>query len=334
MPSLACIWRPQTFEECCGQSSIIKILKRQIETNTFVNCYLFSGPTGCGKTTLARIFANKINGGQGEPIEVDAASNNGVDNVRALIDEAKTRALDCEYKVIIVDEAHQITNAGWNVFLKCIEEPPKHTMFIFCTTESQKIPSTIMNRLMIFNLSKIDTQQIKDRLLYICQQENYNNYNDACDYISKISNGGMRDAISLLDKCVGYSTDLTISNVLECLGDFSYDLYFDLFNSIISNDEANVIGIIEYTHNKGKDLKLLIENFTSFVLDVFKFKTFNNFNMIKIPEIYESNLKSISINKESLSSLLDKLLELKSMIKYDSNYKNTIEIVLLQCVRG
>ena len=132
--SLARYYRPKTFEEICGQDSIIKILKRQLDLKEFKNTYLFCGSSGCGKTTTARAFANAINNGVGNSIEIDAASNNGVENVRNLIKTASERAVDSEYKIIIIDECHSLTSQAWQAFLKCIEEPPTYTIFIFCNT--------------------------------------------------------------------------------------------------------------------------------------------------------------------------------------------------------
>ena len=149
--SLAVQFRPKTFDEVVGQETIIKILKKQVETQQFKNCYLFSGASGCGKTSVARIFAKTINNGVGEPIEIDAASNNGVDNIRNIIEEANKRSLDSDYKVYIMDEAHSLTSQSWQSLLKTIEEPPKYTIFIFCTTNPEKIPETILNRLQKFN---------------------------------------------------------------------------------------------------------------------------------------------------------------------------------------
>lgn len=335
--ALAVKYRPNTFEEVCSQTSIIKILKRQLDLKEFKNCYLFSGPSGCGKTTLARIFANEINNHQGFPIEIDGASNNGVDNVKTIINNAKERALDAEYKIYIIDECHMITTQGWNAFLKCIEEPPTFTIFIFCTTDPQKIPATILNRVQRFNLTKVKTDEIQSRLNYVCKLENYINYAESVDYISKISNGGMRDALSMLDKCAGYSSDLNITNVLEALGNYSYKVFFDLTNALIDGDQGVIISIIDSFYDAGNDLKLFTEQYLDFVLDLTKYCVFNNMSCIKIPLSMQEDIKfatSIENNTNYYNKLVDKLLDMKNLIRYDSNMKNTIEISLLKIARG
>jgi DNA polymerase-3 subunit gamma/tau len=186
MKSLAVKYRPNTFEEVCGNQVTVKILKRVLELNKPKNAYLFAGPSGCGKTTCARIFARELNSGVGDPVEIDAASNNGVDQVRAIIESANQRSLTGTYKIYIIDECHMITSAGWNAFLKGIEETPEYTIFMFCTTEPNKLPATILNRVQRFNIAKINNQEIKERLMYICQQEEFINYEDTCELISKL----------------------------------------------------------------------------------------------------------------------------------------------------
>ena len=146
MISLAVKWRPKTFEEMVEQKSVVQILQKEIETNQIKNCYLFCGQSGAGKTSQARLFAKRINNNVGEPIEIDAASNNSVENVRNIVKAAQERSIDSKYKVYIIDEAHALSNQAWQAFLKCIEEPPEFTVFIFCTTDPQKINATILNR--------------------------------------------------------------------------------------------------------------------------------------------------------------------------------------------
>ena len=347
MESLAVKYRPQTFEEVCGQTSVVKVLNKQVETGSFVHCYLLSGPTGTGKTTIARIFANKINDNCGNPIEIDAASNNGVDNIRQIISEAKERSLDSEYKIYIIDEAHMITSAGWNAFLKCIEEPPMYTIFIFCTTEVQKVPATIMNRVMRFNLNKISQTVIESRLKYICEQEGFTNYDESCNYISRLSLGGMRDAIALLDKCSKYSTDLDIKNVLAVTGNLSYDVYLELTNSIIDKDEGSALKILTYVYNSGADLKVFVDQYLDFVLDLTKYCLFKTVAVTKLPSYLEEvrtadGLSSRCIkyatgfenNVDTFNKLTDKLLDLKSKLRYETFVQTTVEASFINILRS
>lgn len=336
MESLAVKYRPSSFEETVGQESTIKILSRMIETRTFKNALLFCGSSGCGKTTVARILAKAINNNLGSPIEIDGASNNGVDNVRNIIQEASERSVDSEYKVYIIDEAHALSNAAWQAFLKCIEEPPRYTIFIFCTTDPQKIPATILNRVMRFNFTRIRSDLIKNRLLYICKQEGFTNYEESCDYISRICNGGMRDGIALLEKCAGYSTDISIDNVLACVGNFSYSMFFNLVNSIIDGNETNVIKLVSDFYDMGSDFKLLIDQFLSFCLDVYKYSIFTSCEMTKIPASMEEDLKSatnFASPGKTYGYIVNKLLELKNYLKDDTNPKATVEVCLLSLAR-
>lgn len=334
--SLAVKYRPRDWSEVCGQSSIMKILTRQLELNQLKNVYLFAGASGCGKTTLARIFANKINNYIGSPNEIDAASNNGVDNVKAIIKSAQERSIDSKYKIFIVDECHMITTQGWNAFLKCIEEPPAYTIFIFCTTDPQKIPATILNRVQRYNITRISTDKVRERLAYICREEGFINYEEAIDYIAKLCDGGMRDAISTLEKCAGYSTDLSINNVLEALGNYSYDTFFALINNIIDGKEGEVLKILEEFYRAGNDLKLFIDMFLSFCLDVSKYVIFNSTDMLKIPSSMEDRLKNSTNFENALQYymyIVNQLLDLKNMLKNDSNIKSTIEVMFIKMTR-
>jgi len=171
--ALATKYRPKTFDDVCEQESVKIILQNQLNTNTTKNAYLFVGSAGCGKTTCARIFANELNEGHGNPIELDAASNNGVDDVRNIIQQAQTKALASEYKVFIIDECHAISSAGWQAFLKLIEEPPAKSVFIFCTTNPEKIPKTILSRVQRYDFKRISQQGIVDRLKTVLRLEGY-----------------------------------------------------------------------------------------------------------------------------------------------------------------
>ena len=172
MKALATKYRPTTFDEVVEQGSIKIILREQIDTNTVKNGYLFVGSAGTGKTTCARIFANEINKGQGTPIEMDAASNNSVEDIRNIISQAQTKSLDSEYKIFIIDEAHSLSNSAWQAMLKTLEEPPAKSIFIFCTTDPNRIPKTILSRVQRYDFQRISNKGIVDRLKYIIDAEN------------------------------------------------------------------------------------------------------------------------------------------------------------------
>lgn len=331
MNSLSNLYRPTEFLDVSSQSSLVKILENQINNESFNNCLIFYGPSGTGKTTIARIFANKINKGLGEPIEIDAASNNGVDNVRLIVDSATERSLDSKYKVYIIDEAHMITMAGWNAFLKCIEEPPKYTLFIFCTTDFQKIPLTIANRCQVFRLNRIPINDIKNRLLYICNKEGFT-ASTGVDYIAKLSDGSLRQAISYLDKCKDYSKDITIENAIKCLGNYSYNVFIRLTNDIIDGNNQDTLKLFDELYLSGTDLKVFISEYFEFILQVLKYIIFNDISITSIPASIENDIKYITNIDDAdkyYKSFLNRLLEIKNSIKGDLDIKTTIEVMLL-----
>ena len=336
MSSLSVKYRPTEFEDVCGQESTVKILNRQINTENISNAYLFCGASGCGKTTVARILANKINKGLGSPIEIDAASNSGVDNVRNIIDRARERSLDSKYKVFIIDECHGLSNTAWQSFLKCIEEPPQYTIFIFCTTDPQKVPNTIVNRCMRFNFNRIKPEVISDRLKYICEQEGFEDYQEGCEYLSKLCAGEMRQGIALLEQCSRYDTHITVENVLKALGDYSYDSYFKLINSIVDDNETEVLSTINDIYNSGIDLRLFVEQFLEFCLDIAKYALLRDCRLVKIPSSMKEQLEyTANITKAVpyYMYVVNNLLELKNVLKTDNSPKATVEIYLLNIAR-
>ena len=331
--TLAVKYRPKTFEDVVEQKAIKDILTDQIKTGTFQHSYLFCGPAGCGKTTAARIFANDINGGKGNPIEVDAASNNGVDNVREIIDGARRKSLDSDYKVYIIDECHMLSTGAWNAMLKLLEEPPKTTVFIMCTTDPQKIPATILSRVQRYNFSKISLDNITSRLKYIVHREvdevldqggpdgAYTFTDEAIQYIAKLADGGMRDAITMMDKCLSLNPDLTVESVVQALGTVDYHTHFDLLLHMECGNKSAATKLIEDVYNSGKDLKQFVKQFQYFVLDVCKYKMFNDFKYVSIPALPEYQEKLQDEDLDLALKVLEWARQLNSDIKWEANPK-------------
>lgn len=346
--SLAVKYRPKSFDDMTEQTAIKEILENQIRTKTFQHGYLFTGPAGTGKTTSARIFANMINDGKGNPIEVDAASNSGVDNIRQIIEDAKRKPLDAEYKIFIVDECHSLSNGAWQALLKTLEEPPKFTIFIFCTTDPQKIPNTILSRVQRYNFQKISNEGIVERLEHICLTENSQDVNDpnltdigdiirypeALEYIAKVSSGGMRDAITLLDKCLSLSHDLTLENVLKTIGSENYDTFFDFLFALVKCNKQICIDTIEDVYNAGKDVKQFMKDFAKFILDVEKYLIYEHTDYINITATEENikDLEELTAHKKSVFDAMDFVVSLNNQIKWDNEPKTLIELsILIYC---
>lgn len=333
MISLPVKYRPETFEDVVGQSTTVKILKQQIATNNIRNAYSFIGESGSGKTTVARIFTKAIDG---EPYEIDAASNNGVDNIRAIIENAQERSLSNKYKVYILDEVHMLSNSAFASLLKILEEPPQHSVFILCTTDPQKIPDTILNRTQKYTFNKLTFEDIYNRLSYICNKEGFSYEKEALNNISIIANGSMREAISLLGQVADFNNNITLKSTLDIIGISPYETYFELINYLLDGKEKDVLNVVEKVSSQGKDLKLFVDNFLTFNLDVIKYILFNNIINTSIPSYMEEDLKKI-INFESPQNyynyVIDKLLSLKEQLKDEANAKTLIEIYLIKIAR-
>lgn len=335
MKTLAVKYRPVTWKDVVEQDNIKVILQQQLSSNSVKNAYLFCGPAGDGKTTTARIFANAINKGQGNPIELDAASNNSVDDMRTIIAQAKTKSLDSEYKIFIIDECHMISNAGWNAVLKLIEEPPAKSIFLFATTNPEKIPKTILSRVQRFDFHRISQRGIYDRLMYIAQSEGINISNQAADYIAKISNGGMRDAITAMDKCTSFTDNITLESVVNILGVADYDTMFKLTDRLLDNNVKECLDIINELFNAGKELKQFIRQYIDFVVDIEKYLCGCGWEYLQIPRLsgYEKWLNSCGESEYArCREVLDRLLMLNANIKWSTSPKFDIEAELfLMC---
>lgn len=315
--TLAVKYRPKSFEDVTEQGYIISILKQQIKSNEPVNCYLLVGPAGTGKTTTARILANELNEHQGVPIELDAASNNGVDDIRDVIDGARKKSLDSKYKVYILDEVHMLTTQAWNAMLKLLEEPPKYTIFILCTTDPQKIPSTILSRVMRFDFQKISNSGITKRLEMILTEEfgkQHEYSKEAVEFIAEVSNGGMRDSISNMEKCLDLDKNFTLESVQDALGFVKDKDIREIYESILQDKQEIYLKKIEELFYSGVDMKILARQ----ILD-FSFKVYFN-------ELKDSGKVDNSTHKRKI---IAQLLELDRDIKYHNNPRLFIESFLV-----
>lgn len=332
MEALATKYRPRTFKDVVCQDNIKKVLTNQLETGEIKQAYLFCGSAGTGKTTSARIFANDVNEGKGKPIEIDGASNNGVDNIRSIIDDCRMKSLDSKYKVYIIDEVHMLSIEAFNALLKVLEEPPKGVIFILCTTDPHKIPATILSRLQRFDFKRIPQFEIVQRLKYILNEEGNTTYDiEALEYIAKLADGGMRDAIMKLDTVLGYTTDITLQAVLDCLGITNYEHLLKIVQGIINKQADEPIQIIDSIYRDGKDLKLFVKDLNKFVLDLCKLNITRNKELTMIPTDIMRQCIHIATNtsKYDLVDILDGVNNLLDKIKYEQNPKNLIESELI-----
>lgn len=332
MEALATKYRPRTFNDVVCQDNIKKVLTNQLETGEIKQAYLFCGSAGTGKTTSARIFASDVNGGKGKPIEIDGASNNGVDNIRSIIDDCRMKSLDSKYKVYIIDEVHMLSIGAFNALLKVLEEPPKGVIFILCTTDPHKIPATILSRLQRFDFKRIPQFDIVQRLQYILQQEGKITYDmEALEYIAKLADGGMRDAIMKLDTVIGYTNNITLQSVLDCLGITNYEHLVGIVQGIIGKQPNEPIQIIDKIYRDGKDLKLFVKDLNKFVLDLCKLSITRNKELTMIPTDIMRQCIHIATNtpKYELVDILDAINNLLDKIKYEQNPKNLIESELI-----
>ena len=332
MEALATKYRPRTFKEVVCQDNIKKVLTNQLDTGEVKQAYLFCGSAGTGKTTSARIFANEVNGGKGKPIEIDGASNNGVDNIRNIIDDCRMKSLDSKYKVYIIDEVHMLSIGAFNALLKVLEEPPKGVIFILCTTDPHKIPATILSRVQRFQFKRIPQNEVVKRLQYVLQQEGKITYDmEALQYIAKLADGGMRDALMKLDTVLGYTNEITMEAVLDCLGITNYDYLFKIVSSIIKQDATTPMQLIDDLYKQGKDLKLFVKDLSKFILDLCKLELTQDINTTMIPPELKTKCTRLLCKSDLdlLVDIMDAVNKLMDKIKYEQNPKSLIESELI-----
>lgn len=294
--SLANKYRPSDFDSVIGQKVIVDIVKTMCESSRLSNRnFLFTGPAGCGKTTLGRLIAKTLNGNMQNIIEVDAASHSGVDDVRELIREASQFPMGSRYKIIICDEAHSFSNTAWQAFLKCLEEQVASTVWIFCTTNPEKIPDTIISRVQTFKLSKISAENIYKRLKFILDSEisagrEITYEDEALSYLARLANGGLRDAITMLDKTLAFGNNVTSELLVKALDLPDYDDYFNLLNALVKKDNAEITKIVVEVSNSGTNFVKWFEGFHSFLCNIVKFVFLRDITRTMIPYHYQDKL--------------------------------------------
>ena len=320
--NLAAKYRPKQLSDVVEQSLVTSMLKSMCEADELTNRnFLLIGPAGVGKTTTARAMATLLNKEEGEPIEIDAASHSGVDAMRDIVQQARSYPVGCKYKVFIIDEVHAISSGGWQVLLKTLEENPAKSLFLLCTTNPEKIPATILSRVQTFQLSKISLDGINQRLTHILEEEKKSGRNitysdEAVNYIAKLANGGMRDAITLLDRALAFNEDVSADNVYKALNLPSYDDYFSLLNAIAKKDNKSTAEIIHTVYNSGVNFVKWFEGFHAFICNIVKYIFLQDINTTMIPSYYQDKIAKYGTAHSALClKLANKLLKLNQELK-------------------
>ncbi len=325
-------WRPQTFDDVVGQEHITKTLKNEIESGKISHAYLFIGSRGTGKTSCAKIFAKAVNclapkGGnpcgecdickeiQSESaldiVEIDAASNNGVENIRSMREEVVFSPTKCKYRVYIVDEVHMLSAGAFNAFLKILEEPPEHVIFILATTELHKIPATIISRCQRFNFKRISSADIIERLKLVCKKEKIKIEPKAAKLIAKCADGGMRDALSILDQCANScENNVTFENAKKILGISSGDQTEKFAENILENNSSGCIEIIDEIHQESVNILKFCESVMEYFRNVMIETVNKSRKDISLKRILEI-LDVLQVSYQNISSGANAKLEME-----------------------
>lgn len=320
--NLAAKYRPATLDEIVGQPIIVDILKKMCADPLMeIRNFLFIGPAGTGKTTSGRAMAHLLEVDTNNIIELDAASHSGVDSIREIIEQSKKYPIGSKWKVFIIDECHALSSQSWQSLLKTLEAPPAKSIFILCTTNPEKIPGTILSRVQTFQLSKISLENICNRLKFIVSKENEEGRHityteEAISMIAKLANGGMRDSITLLEKCISYNEELNIENVTTSLNMPNYDDYFELLRSIAKKDNAAIIRIINDVYNSGINFVKWFDQFHSFICQIIKYIFLQDITQTMIPSTYQDKIANYSTPHAIMClKLANKLIKMNQELK-------------------
>lgn len=344
-------YRPQTFDEVAGQKHIIKTLKNALANNKIAHAYLFCGPRGTGKTTMAKLFAKALNceegighqcnkcsnclevieGSHPDVIEIDAASNNGVEQVRDLIDKVNYLPIKGRYKVYIIDEVHMMTTSAFNALLKTIEEPPAHVIFILATTEPHNIIPTILSRCQRYDFTKVSDGDIQERMAVVLEKEGIQYDDQAVHAIISLADGGMRDALSILDQILAYSgNSLSVEDVYSLFGLASEEEKVSFIKDVNSGNISSALEKIKAFSEGGVDLKRLTSDLLEILKDVLILKKTNDENELTvISEKHADELSSL-ISTRKLNEMIGALLRVQADYKTASNIKTMFEVTILR----
>lgn len=347
-------WRPDEFQEVKGQEHIVTTLRNQIKHDRIGHAYLFCGTRGTGKTTIAKLMAKTVNcekpvdgspcnkcasckaiaaGNSMNVIEIDAASNNGVDNIRQINGAVQYSPTQGKYLVYIIDEVHMLSKGAFNALLKTLEEPPEYVIFILATTEAHMIPATILSRCQRYDFRRISIETITDRLAELLERENVRATREALAYVAKAADGSMRDALSILDQCIAFNLgeELTYDRVLETIGAVDIEIYIKLMSAIVSGDTLTAVNIIDDAVWQGKDLTQIVNEFTSFVRNVLVLKM----NPAMTVDVTTENVPRLlelgnDLSQEYLINYINILQEAASKINRATTKRIVLEVAVIK----
>ncbi|GMO14335.1 MAG: DNA polymerase III subunit gamma/tau [Mycoplasmoidaceae bacterium] len=344
-------YRPQNFNDVIGQEFVLTTIKNSIKNNKIGNAYIFAGPKGIGKTTIAKIFAKAVNCTSSKDgdccdkcqncisinsktcpdvLELDAASNNGVDDIRNIVDKVKYLPTQLKKKIYIIDEAHMITNSAWNALLKTLEDTPEHVVFIFCTTEMHKIPPTIISRCQYFCFSKFNEKQIQQTIDNVCNEEKIKISKTAKSKLVSLANGHARDVLSMLEQVASLTNnDIDDESVDKVFGLVNLENKIEFINLFKSNNLRSILNTLDQYYEKGANLELFTFDIINILMDKIVYLQTKDTSLLKL--LNSSNVNDVDFSISQLFKLVEILDEKISLLKSTSNAKFYLEKMFIQC---